>query len=210
MDIYWCIHWELWKHSQQTGCVSIAQSWKSLSFRFVTNNAGPTRKWCTHAWKLRNEHWECSDVRASDSSTLVTHFWDMIAAMPITHASSRFEQLPPLPCQLWGNIPLPPFPAVVPSSSSYPCLACWISSPPPTQSFSLFIHGEQSSFTDGAMQSAFSPPTIHSTRGMRSGWRGIHFQIQIQKSGLQMKLTKVRWGKCSVNHPPDIFWHLAW
>ena len=193
MDIYWCIHWELWKHSQQTGCVSIAQSWKSLSFRFVTNNAGPTRKWCTHAWKLRNEHWECSDVRASDSSTLVTHFWDMIAAMPITHASSRFEQLPPLPCQLWGNIPLPPFPPVVPSSSSsYPCLGCWISSPPPTQSFSLFIHGEQSSFTDGAMQSAFSPPTIHSTRGMRSGWRGIHFQIQIQKSWLQMKLTKVR------------------
>ena len=208
MDIYWCIHWELWKHSQQTGCVSIAQSWKSLSFCFVTNNAGPTRKWCTRMelaqWALRmlwcegfwfldscdpllrydccNAHYSCVlQVWAASSS-----------ALPIM----RQYTLARLPCGC-------------PSSSSYPCLGCWISYPPPTQSFSLFIHGEQSSFTDGAMQSAFSPPTIHSTRGMRSGWRGIHFQIQIQKSGLQMKLTKVRWGKCSVNHPPDIFWHLA-
>ena len=115
---YWCVHWKLWSHSQQTDCVSIAQSWKPLSFGCVANNLSPLqdpKESDAYAWNLRNEHWECSDVRASDSSTLVTHFWDMIAAMPITQASSRFEQLPPVPCQLWGNIPLPPFPAVVPS-----------------------------------------------------------------------------------------------
>ena len=76
--------------------------------------SGPKRKWCTRMevaqWALRML-W-CEGFWFLDS---VTHFWDMIAAMPITHASSRFEQLPPLPCQLWGNIPLPTFPAVVPS-----------------------------------------------------------------------------------------------